>query len=53
MLPGSTQQAFDTWKNTYRSPFFARFGFAVPSPVPQTLKCEAEAEKPVYEACVP
>jgi hypothetical protein len=53
IIPGSTQQAFDTWKAMYRGPFFQRFGFTVPAPVPQTLKCETEAEKPVYEACVP
>jgi len=53
ILTGSTQQAFDAWKAMYRGPFFQRFGFTVPAPVPQTLKCDAEAEKPVFEACVP
>jgi len=53
LLTGSTQQAFETWRTMYRKAFFDRFGFSVPTPVPQTLKCSTEAEKPVYEACVP
>jgi hypothetical protein len=48
----SEQTAFQTWKSTYRAPFFKRFGFSVPTPVPQTLTCSAGA-KPVYEACMP
>ena len=53
ILEGSTSEAFATWKGAYRGPFFQRFGFQVPSPVPQTIRCSGEAEKPVYEACVP
>jgi hypothetical protein len=53
LIPGTVQQAFATWKAMYRLPFFSRFGFSVPAPVPQTLRCDGEAEKPVYEACVP
>jgi len=53
VLQGTTQAAFDSWKNMYRQPFFARFGFAVPNPVPQTVKCGNDAAQPVYEACVP
>jgi hypothetical protein len=53
LLAGSVQQAFGTWKAMYRTPFFQRFGFSVPTPVPQTVRCEGEAERPVYEACMP
>ena len=28
--------SLDTWSGTYRTPFFAKFGFKVPTPVPQT-----------------
>ncbi len=34
-------------------PFWQRFAFTVPTPVPQTVRCEGETERPVYEACVP
>jgi hypothetical protein len=27
--------SLDTWTNTYRTPFFTKFGFKVPTPVPQ------------------
>jgi hypothetical protein len=53
IIPGSVQQAFATWKAMYRQPFFTRFGFTVPTPVPQTLRCSGEADKPVFEACAP
>jgi hypothetical protein len=53
VLGGSVQQAFNTWKASYRTPFFQRFGLVVPDPVPQTLRCDGEAERPVYEACTP
>ena len=53
LLEGSVQQAFTTWRNTYRTPFWQRFGLSVPTPVPQTVRCEGEAERPVYEACMP
>ena len=53
ILTGSVQQAFAGWRERYRTPFFQRFGFSVPTPVPQTVRCAAEAERPVYEACMP
>jgi hypothetical protein len=53
LIPGNVTTAFNAWKATYRQSFFTRFGFTVPTPVPQTLKCTNEAEKPVFEACVP
>lgn len=53
VLGGTIQQAFGVWKATYRQAFFRRFGFFVPAPVPQTIKCGSEPEKPVYEAAVP
>ena len=53
ILAGSNQQAFGVWKAMYRQAFFRRFGFSVPMPVPQTLRCGNEPEKAVYEACVP
>jgi hypothetical protein len=28
--------SLDTWSSTYRTPFFTKFGFKVPTPVPQT-----------------
>jgi hypothetical protein len=28
--------SLDTWTNTYRTPFYTKFGFKVPTPVPQT-----------------
>jgi hypothetical protein len=28
--------SLDTWAGTYRTPFFTKFGFKVPTPVPQT-----------------
>jgi hypothetical protein len=52
ILAGNDTAAFQVWKSTYRQPFFKRFGFSVPTPVPQTIRCNA-GEKPVYEACVP
>jgi hypothetical protein len=53
LIPGTATQAFTTWKAMYRQSFFTRFGFSVPAPVPQTLRCSNEADKPVFEACVP
>jgi hypothetical protein len=53
VLTGSVQQAFGAWKAMYRTPFFQRFGFSVPTPVPQTVRCDGEGERPVYEACTP
>jgi hypothetical protein len=53
ILTGTVQQAFDTWKAMYRTPFFQRFPVSVPDPVPQTVRCDGEPEKPVYEACMP
>jgi hypothetical protein len=52
ILPGTS--GFATWKSDYRGPFFQRYGFKVPSPVPQTLKCpEDSAARPVFQDCVP
>jgi len=52
ILQGTT--GFATWKSDYRVPFYERFGFKVPSPVPQTVKCpEDSAARPVFQACVP
>ena len=53
VIPGSVQQAFSTWASMYRRPFFARHPIIVPTPVPQTVACSGQAERPVYEACVP
>jgi hypothetical protein len=50
LLPGNT--GFAVWKSDYRSAFYRRFGFRVPSPVPQTLTCPGGTAQPVYEACV-
>jgi hypothetical protein len=53
IIPAASEQmAFQTWKATYRQPFFKRFGFSVPSPVPQSLTCDSGA-KTVFEACTP
>jgi hypothetical protein len=52
ILPGSN--GFATWKSQYRGPFYQRFGFKVPTPVPQTLKCpEDSAARPVFQDCAP
>jgi hypothetical protein len=52
ILPGTS--GFATWKSQYRAPFYARFGFEVPNPTPQTLKCpEDAAARPVFTACTP
>ncbi len=52
LLPGTS--GFATWKSDYRAPFYRRFGFKVPSPVPQTVKCpEDSAARPVFQACAP
>jgi hypothetical protein len=52
ILSGSS--GFATWKSTYRKPFYQRFGFKVPAPVPQTLKCpEDSAARPVFQDCAP
>jgi hypothetical protein len=52
LLSGTT--GFATWKASYRVPFYQRYGFKVPSTVPQTLKCpEDSAARPVFEACAP
>jgi hypothetical protein len=53
VITGTLQQAFATWAGRYRQPFFRRFGFSVPTPVPQTLRCPAQMDRPVYEACAP
>jgi hypothetical protein len=52
ILSGTNQAAFDVWAGVYRTPFFERFGFVVPSPVPQLAECSA-GDMPVYEACAP
>jgi hypothetical protein len=44
---------FETWKSTYRAPFFERFGFRVPSPVPQTLTCPGGSTSAPDEPCIP
>ena len=44
---------FDTWKTDYRTPFYQRFGFKVPSPVPQTLTCPGGSAQPTVEDCAP
>ena len=45
---------FETWKTTYRMPFYDLLGFSVPEgTLPQTLECNRDDEMPVYEACVP
>lgn len=46
---------FETWKTSYRAPFYETFGFFVPpGALPQTLECNrGQAATPVYEACVP
>jgi hypothetical protein len=53
VLSGNT--AFETWKSTYRRPFYDRFGFVVPEgPIPQTVTCNSgDPPEPVYEECVP
>ena len=52
ILSGSS--GFATWKSDYRGPFYQRYGFQVPSPVPETLKCpEDSAARPVFQDCVP
>ena len=53
VLTGTTQQAFAAWAARYRQPFFRRFGFSAPTPVPQTVRCPGQMDRPVYEACVP
>ena len=53
IIAGNETAAFAVWKSTYRQPFFARFGFTVPTPVPQTLTCMDNVAKPVWEPCVP
>jgi hypothetical protein len=53
VLP-DTQTSFMTWTAMYRSPFYARYGFKVPSVVPQTNDVRNPAQgMPIYEACVP
>jgi hypothetical protein len=52
VLSGTNDAAFETWAGVYRSPFFERFGFTVPTPVPQLAECDA-GDMPVYEACAP
>jgi hypothetical protein len=48
----SGDAGFGAWTSGYRSPFFARFGFSVPSVVPQTNDVRNPAQgTPVYEAC--
>jgi len=44
--PGSSWQS---WGETYRQPFFEKFGFAVPEAVPQTTSLG----QGIYEACEP
>ena len=53
VLTGTTQQAFAAWAARYRQPFFRRFGLSAPTPVPQTVRCPGQMDRPVYEACVP
>jgi len=48
------QNAFATWKTTYRPRFYLHFPFRAPTPVPQTLTCApGGAATAVYEACLP
>jgi hypothetical protein len=50
----SGTNGFATWKSDYRGPFYQRYGFKVPNPVPQTLKCpEDSTARPVFQDCVP
>lgn len=45
---------FDVWVAEYRQPFYERFGFAVPDPVPQSNDVRNPAQgTPIFEACVP
>lgn len=46
--------AFDTWKASYRAPFYDRHGFVVPPIVPQTNDVDVPAAgMPIFQACVP
>jgi hypothetical protein len=50
----ATDGAFDTWKASYRMPFYDRYGFQVPAVVPQTNDVrDPAAGMSFYEACVP
>jgi len=51
LLPGTT--GFATWRSSYRGAFYQRFGFRVPSPVPQTFTCPGGSAQSLFEACVP
>jgi len=51
VLPVGTE-GFETWKATYRNPWFSRFPFFVPEVVPQTNDVRnPEQGDPIYEAC--
>ncbi len=53
VIGGNETAAFGVWKSMYRQKFFERFGFTVPTPVPQTLTCSGGAAQPIWEPCVP
>jgi hypothetical protein len=44
-----TASSWSTWIASYRTPFYDRHGFSVPTTVPQ----ENSLGEPRYEACVP
>jgi hypothetical protein len=48
VLPDTTT-SLDSWITTYRSPFFTRYGFKVPSPVPQ----QSSDGMAWWQPCVP
>jgi hypothetical protein len=45
---------FDTWVASYRTPFYAAYGFQVPAVVPQSNDVYPPDEgTPIFEACTP
>jgi len=48
VLPDTTT-SWTTWSSEFRAPFFSRYGFVVPSPVPQ----QNSAGDPIFRACTP
>ncbi len=53
LLQGWNQAAFDTWRTTYRVPFFARYGFSAPTVVQKLLRCPGGAAQPVLRGLRP
>lgn len=50
VLSGSS--SFESWKTSYRSAFYQRFGFKVPAALPQGFRC-GQTEQSLFEPCVP